>query len=94
VLKSHVKQDGQVHENAAALEIVKIVLNIFVAEKCPDTAKWPGPGQTSLLNSAHCENTRMQQDCNIHEEIAVLNIVEIVFDVFVNQVVAITAELP
>jgi hypothetical protein len=39
VLKSHVKQDGQVHENAAVFEIAKIVLDIFVDEKCPLTAK-------------------------------------------------------
>ena len=39
MLKSHVKQDGQVHENAAVLEIGKIVLDIFVDEKCPLTAK-------------------------------------------------------
>src|ERR1022692_5144492 len=45
-------------------------------------------------DSPHRENRRMQENSNIHEEISMLNVVEIVFNVFVNQVVAVTTELP
>ena len=36
----------------------------------------------------------MQQDCQIHKEVAMLNIVEIIFHILVNQEGAIAAQLP
>src|SRR5208337_3283222 len=46
------------------------------------------------LNSPHRENARVQENCNVHEEISILYVVKIILDVFVNKVIAVPTELP
>jgi hypothetical protein len=46
------------------------------------------------LDPSHREYARVQQDREIHKEIAMTDIVEIVLDVLVNQERTITAQLP
>src|ERR1039458_2618212 len=54
----------------------------------------PTSTSNSRSNSPHGKDRGVQQDRQIHEKVSVLNVVEIIFDVFVNQVVAVSAELP
>src|SRR5258708_6620186 len=48
----------------------------------------------SLLNAPHSKKERMEEDCKVHEEVTMLNVVEIVFDVFMNQKSPIATQLP
>src|SRR6202158_5454916 len=45
-------------------------------------------------DSPRREDRGVQQDRQIHEKVSMLDVIEVVFDVLVNQVVAVTTELP
>src|SRR5215467_4722877 len=47
-----------------------------------------------LSNSPHRKDSGVKENGNIHEKIAMLNVVEIVFDVLVDQVGTISTQLP
>lgn len=52
------------------------------------------PDTALFSNSAHRKNASMQQNSDIHEEIPILYVIQIILDVFVNQVIAVAAKLP
>ena len=45
-------------------------------------------------NPTHGEHARVQQDCQVHEEIPVLDVVEVVLDILVNEECAVSTQLP
>ena len=46
------------------------------------------------LHSLHGEHGRMQQNGQIHEEVSMADVVQVVLNVFVDQEGAVSAELP